>query len=92
MITGIHAIIFNQDADAVRAGLAKAGIKLDDADFAGLLTETIQHATRLKARAEAAEELDEISVPRLELPQLADGVDLGSLYELAEELGRQGVR
>jgi anion-transporting ArsA/GET3 family ATPase len=80
------------DADAVRAGLAKAGIKLDDADFAGLLTETIQHATRLKARAEAAEELDEISVPRLELPQLADGVDLGSLYELAEELGRQGVR
>jgi anion-transporting ArsA/GET3 family ATPase len=80
------------DADAVRAGLAKAGIKLDDADFAGLLTETIQHATRLKARAEAAEQLDEISVPRLELPQLADGVDLGSLYELAEELGRQGVR
>jgi anion-transporting ArsA/GET3 family ATPase len=80
------------DADAVRAGLAKAGIKLDDADFAGLLTETIQHATRLKARAEAAEQLDEINVPRLELPQLADGVDLGSLYELAEELGRQGVR
>jgi hypothetical protein len=80
------------DADAVRAGLAKAGIKLDEADFAGLLTETIQHATRLKARAEAAEQLDEINVPRLELPQLADGVDLGSLYELAEELGRQGVR
>ena len=79
------------DADAVRAGLAKAGIKLDDTDFAGLLTETIQHATRLKARAEAAEQLDEISVPRLELPQLAEGVDLGSLYELAEELGRQGV-
>jgi anion-transporting ArsA/GET3 family ATPase len=80
------------DADAVRAGLAKAGVKLDDAEFAGLLTETIQHATRLKARAEAAEQLDEIKVPRLELPQLADGVDLGSLYEMAEELGRQGVR
>jgi anion-transporting ArsA/GET3 family ATPase len=80
------------DADAVRAGLAKAGVKLDDAEFAGLLTETIQHATRLKARAEAAEQLDEIKMPRLELPQLADGVDLGSLYEMAEELGRQGVR
>src|SRR5271168_1439452 len=75
------------DADAVRAGLSKTGIKLDNADFAGLLTETIQHATRLKARAEAAEQLDEINVPRLELTQLADGVDLGSLYELAEELG-----
>jgi anion-transporting ArsA/GET3 family ATPase len=80
------------DADAVRAGLAKAGVKLSDADFAGLLTETIQHATRLAARAEAAEQLDEIAMPRLELPQLPDGVDLGSLYELAEELGRQGVR
>ncbi len=80
------------DADAVRTGLAKVRVKLDDADFAGLLTETIQHASRLQARAEAAEQLDEIKVPRLELPQLADGVDLGSLYELAEELGRQGVR
>ena len=80
------------DADAVRADLTRAGVKLNDDDFAGLLTETIQHATRLKARAEAAEQLDEIHVSRLELPNLADGVDLGSLYQLAEELGRQGVR
>jgi anion-transporting ArsA/GET3 family ATPase len=79
------------DADAVRTGLATAGVKLSDADFAGLLTETIQHATRLKARAEAAEQLDEIHVSRLELPNLTDGVDLGSLYELADELAQQGV-
>jgi anion-transporting ArsA/GET3 family ATPase len=80
------------DADAVRAGLTKTGLKLDATDFAGLLTETIQHATRLKARAENAVQLDEIHVPRLELPSLAEGVDLGSLYELAETLVRQGVR
>ena len=80
------------DADAVRAELTKAGVKLDDTDFAGLLTETIQHATRLRARAEAAEQLDDIKVPRVELPSLVDGVDLGSLYELAEALIRQGVR
>ena len=80
------------DADTVRAGLREAGITLEDNDFAGLLTETIEHATRLQARAESAEQLDEIHVPRLELPQLADGVDLGSLYELAETLARQGVR
>ena len=80
------------DADAVRADLAKAGITLDDADFAGLLTETIQHATRIRARAESAEQLDEIKVPRLELPAINDGVDLGSLYELAEALAEQGVR
>ncbi|WP_413468195.1 ArsA-related P-loop ATPase [Mycobacterium sp. RTGN4] len=80
------------DADAVRAGLNKAGITLSDNDFAGLLTETIQHATRITARAESAEQLDELDVSRLELPAIRDGVDLGSLYELAEELGAQGVR
>ena len=80
------------DADAVRAGLSKAGITLDDADFAGLLTETIEHATRIRARSESAEQLDRLKVPRLELPTIADGVDLGSLYELAETLAQQGVR
>jgi anion-transporting ArsA/GET3 family ATPase len=80
------------DADAVRAGLNEAGITLSDNDFAGLLTETIQHATRIAARAESAEQLDELDVSRLELPAIRDGVDLGSLYELAEALGAQGVR
>ncbi|MBI3212770.1 MAG: ArsA family ATPase [Mycobacterium sp.] len=79
------------DADAVRAGLAQTGITLPDADFAGLLTETIEHATRIRARAESAEQLDAIKVPRLELPAINDGIDLGSLYELAESLAEQGV-
>ncbi|BDB45437.1 putative ATPase [Mycobacterium kiyosense] len=80
------------DADSVRAGLATAGIELDDDDFAGLLTETIEHATRIAARAETAQQLDALQVPRLELPTIADGVDLGSLYELSEVLAQQGVR
>jgi anion-transporting ArsA/GET3 family ATPase len=80
------------DADAVRAGLSKVGITLPDSDFAGLLTETIEHATRIKARAESAEQLERLHVPRLELPTISDGVDLGSLYELAETLAQQGVR
>ncbi len=80
------------DADAIRTALSKSGITLSDSDFAGLLTEAIQHATRIAARAESAAELDELDVPRLELPALRDGVDLGSLYELAEELASQGVR
>ncbi|BBZ09187.1 ATPase [Mycolicibacterium doricum] len=80
------------DADAVRADLSGAGIKLSDNDFAGLLTETIQHATRIRARAETAEQLERLDVPRLELPALSQGVDLGSLYELAEVLAHQGVR
>ena len=80
------------DADSVREGLAKVGIKLSDSDFAGLLTETIQHATRITARAENAQQLDALQVPRLELPAISDGVDLGSLYELSESLAQQGVR
>jgi len=80
------------DADAVRAGLSDAGITLSDNDFAGLLTETIQHATRIMARSESAEQLDALDVARLQLPQISDGVDLGSLYELAEALAHQGVR
>jgi anion-transporting ArsA/GET3 family ATPase len=80
------------DADSVRAGLKKAGIELSDNDFAGLLTETIQHATRITARAETAQQLEALKVPRLELPAISDGVDLGSLYELSESLAQQGVR
>jgi anion-transporting ArsA/GET3 family ATPase len=80
------------DADSVRAGLEMAGITLNDTDFAGLLTETIQHATRIAARAETAQQLDALHVPRLELPAISDGVDLGSLYELSESLAQQGVR
>jgi anion-transporting ArsA/GET3 family ATPase len=80
------------DADTVRDELETAGITLADADFAGLLTESIQHATRIAARADSAEELDKIHVARLELPAINDGIDLGSLYELAEALAEQGVR
>ncbi len=80
------------DAAAVRADLESVGVKQSDDDFAGLLTETIEHATRIRARSESAEALDEIDVPRLELPAIHDGVDLGSLYELAEALAQQGVR
>lgn len=80
------------DADAVRSGLAMAGIELAAPDFAGLLTETIQHASRISARAETAQQLDALHVPRLELPTISDGVDLGSLYELSESLAQQGVR
>ncbi|RAU93391.1 ATPase [Mycobacterium colombiense] len=80
------------DADSVRAGLEKSGITLNDKDFAGLLTETIEHATVVATRAEIAQQLDALKVARLELPAISDGVDLGSLYELSESLAQQGVR
>lgn len=80
------------DAEAIRQGLGRAGIELTDDDFAGLLTETIEHASVLEAQAESADQLDGVGGARLHLPGLADGVDLGGLYQLAEYLTEQGVR
>lgn len=80
------------DAEAIRTGLATAGITLSDDDFAGLLTETIEHAATLAAQDESAARLDEVKVARMYLPALDDGMDLGGLYELAERLTEQGVR
>lgn len=80
------------DAVAIQDGLAKTGITLSEADFAGLLTESIEHAATLSAQVESATTLDELDVARMSLPMLADGVDLGGLYELAAKLAEQGVR
>ncbi len=82
----------NIDAAAIQDGLAKTGITLSEADFAGLLTESIEHASTLSAQVESAAQLDELDVARMSLPMLADGVDLGGLYELAAKLAEQGVR
>ncbi|MFC9787108.1 ArsA-related P-loop ATPase [Rhodococcus sp. NPDC127528] len=80
------------DAAAVKAGLDAAGIALSDEDFAGLLTESIENAATLAAQDDSAIELDKLDVARLHLSALTDGVDLGGLYELAEQLAEQGVR
>lgn len=80
------------DATTIRAELQQVGINPSDEDFAGLLTETIEHASLIRTRANSAAALDDVEVPRLELPAINDGVDLGSLYELAEVLAEQGVR
>lgn len=80
------------DAERIRAGLSKAGITLTEEDFAGLLTETIEHAAVLETEEESAGQLGDVDGARLHLPSLADGVDLGGLYELAEILMEQGVR
>ena len=58
----------------------------------GLVAETVEHAVRVHAEGEASARLaDGSALPRLELPDLVDGVDLGSLYELAALLVDAGV-
>ncbi|WP_297628124.1 ArsA-related P-loop ATPase [Nocardia sp.] len=80
------------DIDALRAGLTEAGITLSETDFQGLVAEAVEHSARLHAQDESAAELAQIDISRLYLPSLADGMDLGGLYELAEHLSAQGVR
>jgi anion-transporting ArsA/GET3 family ATPase len=80
------------DAERIRAGLASAGLDLPADVVDGLVSETVEHAVRVHGEGAALARLAEASdLPRLELPQIMDGVDLGSLYELAETLVEQGV-
>ncbi len=79
------------DAARVLEHLSEAGLHVSDRDFAGLLTETIEHATRLQAQQVAKAQLDDVELPTLELPTLGDGVDLGGVYELANLLQKAGA-
>ena len=80
------------DADRIRAGLASAGLDLPADVIEGLVAETVEHAVRVHAEVAASARLDAgLDLPRLELPQLVDGVDLGTLYDLAAALVEQGV-
>ncbi|MBF6173265.1 ArsA family ATPase [Nocardia blacklockiae] len=80
------------DTDALRAGLAEAGITLSDTEFQGLLRETVEHSATLRAQDDSSSELAKVDPARLYLPALPDGMDLGGLYELADQLSAQGVR
>jgi len=81
------------DAGRIRSGLAAAGLDLAPEVIDGLVTETVEHAVRVHAEAEALARLQHgTDRPRLELPQLMEGVDLGSLYDLAALLVEAGAR
>jgi anion-transporting ArsA/GET3 family ATPase len=80
------------DAARVRAGLATAGLDLDEFTLEGLVDETVEHAIRVQSEQEAMELLSHSDLPTVELPELTDGVDVAALYELAEVLVAAGVR
>jgi anion-transporting ArsA/GET3 family ATPase len=79
------------DAGRIRTGLAAAGVDLAPAVLEGLVAETVEHAVRVAAEAAAMSRLRTGPASLLELPNLVDGVDLGTLYELADALVAQGV-
>jgi anion-transporting ArsA/GET3 family ATPase len=78
------------DAAAIEIGLKEAGVRADESVVAGLMLLGREHAERVALEAEQRVLLDSAGQPVVTLPYLADGMDLGGLYDLAEELCEHG--
>jgi anion-transporting ArsA/GET3 family ATPase len=83
------------DGTVDQAGLAKAlasaGIDATPELVESLVAEGRDHAERRHLEDTQRALVEAIGVPTYELGQLAGGVDLGGLYELAESLCEQGL-
>jgi anion-transporting ArsA/GET3 family ATPase len=77
------------DRELVAAGLTAAGVRASAVD--PLLAEAAEHAQRVTLEKAERRTLKALGRPTYELPLLAEGVDLGGLYILAEHLCRQGM-
>jgi hypothetical protein len=70
------------DTGLLLAGLQQAGLPADGlADALG--REVAEYAARLELQADNAKRLDEVGLPRIELPDLNPPVAVGELSELA---------
>jgi anion-transporting ArsA/GET3 family ATPase len=75
----------------VGKALVRAGIDAPEELIEGLLEEARAHAERRELEDEQRARIDDLGVPTYELRRLADGIDLGGLYELAADLREQGM-
>lgn len=78
-------------ADALRRG-GLPEVAEDPAAIAGLRAEHEDYTVRRALEQQERAKLDELGYPTLELPYEPEGVDVGTLYEMAERLIDQGVR
>jgi anion-transporting ArsA/GET3 family ATPase len=79
------------DPVLVRAGLVAAGVAVKQGVAEALIDEAREHAVRVALEKAGRRTLKGLERPTYELPLLADGVDLGGLYALAERLCEQGA-
>jgi anion-transporting ArsA/GET3 family ATPase len=68
-------------------GLKAAGLAAHEGLSGALLRGATAHVDRLDLEARERLSLQQLSPPLVELPWLADGVDLAALYEIADLLG-----
>lgn len=74
------------DLDKVSASLTRVGIKADTALLSGLAVQASEHADRVALEGTQRARLEDARVAQVTLPFLAEGVDLGALYDFADDL------
>lgn len=79
------------DRAAIEADLRTGGIEVTPDLVDGLVHEAAEHAERRALEDSQRTLVAELGVPSYELPQMAGGIDLGGLYELAGLLREQGM-
>jgi anion-transporting ArsA/GET3 family ATPase len=75
------------DPGEIKAGLHEAGLGSHGELVDALRQEARGHAERVELEERERLELARLGLPMVELPWLADGIDLAALYELADQLG-----
>jgi anion-transporting ArsA/GET3 family ATPase len=90
-VTRLRVATDGVDAGAIREQLQRGGVSPAPGLAEGLLDEAKHHVERLALEDEQAGVLKGLDVPLVQLDQLADGVDVGALYDLADELCQQGL-
>jgi hypothetical protein len=79
------------DRSAIAADLASAGVDGTNGLVDGLLDEAREHAVRRALEDGQLKLVKGLGLPTYELPRLAQGVDLGGLYDLAACLREGGM-
>lgn len=77
--------------DKIEADLASVGVDVSHELVDSLASEAREYAERRALEDAERKRITELDVPTYELPRMTDGIDLGALYELANELCEQGM-
>lgn len=80
-------------AAGITAALNSVGLTSSSGDLGlALISEGADHARRTALQSRELTRINETGLPVIELPFLADGVDLGGLYQLARVMTAEGIR
>ena len=79
------------DRSELVASLEHAGLSTEDTVVDALVDEGRHHAERRRLEDSQRALVEKLDVPTYELPNLPGGIDMASLYELAEALTEQGL-